>query len=474
MKLWKKIAALLLAVMLPIMSISMFSLVSVQARSMRKVDEENTHYALSACRTSVSSAAKQHIGFVQETTQRSIVQYFFSEYAAVARNENTYFSLALNGEYLFNISPYDPKTVIPENTLYTMAEEMQPYPIVAQRVTAQNGESVWIGGCIVAVGDKEYAAYVSMNVSQTENRIAQMYRISVGVIISACLLTAFASVLLLKHITKPITKLTETASAIADGEYHLRSRYVSGDEVGALSTAFDQMAEAIEEKIHALDAENERKQFLLGALSHELRTPMTSIVGYGESLLHMPLTEEQQRACAQKIIDSGRRAEQLSQKMMELVSLSAEKEIVKSVFETEHLLSAIKDIFGERVEISCMVKELFGDETLLFSLLSNLIQNALRASNQDETVNVSIRLLELNAVQISVRDHGCGIPEGHIARLTEPFYRVDKARSRKAGGAGLGLSICKLIAERHGGALQIESEVGKGTMISAILPSHTV
>ncbi|MBE6730744.1 MAG: HAMP domain-containing histidine kinase [Ruminococcaceae bacterium] len=472
MKLWQKIAALLLAVMLPIMSISMFFLVGIQAKSMRQIDEENTRYALTACRTSVSSAVKQHIGFVQDTTQRSVVQYFFSEYAGIVRNENTYFSLTSDGNYLFNNSPYDPKAVLPSDRLCGISDE--PYSIITQRLTAKNGEQVWIGGCCFSAGSQEYTVYISMNVSQTEKRIAQMYGISICMILLSCFLTALISILLLRYITKPITKLTQTADSIAKGEYHLRSKYVSGDEVGTLSMAFDQMAEAVEEKIHALDTENERKQFLLGALSHELRTPMTSIIGYGESLLHMPLTEEQKRACAYRIIDSGRRAEQLSQKMMELVSLSVEQEINKTVFDTEHLLEAVKDIFGEKVVVSCDVKEIFGDETLLCSLISNLVQNALCASDKGKTVNVSVQLLEPSSIRISVQDRGCGIPDSHITRLTDPFYRVDKARSRKAGGAGLGLSICKLIAEKHGGTLHIESEVGVGTTISVIIPMHTV
>ena len=474
MKLWQKIAVLLMAVMLPVMSITMLSLVSVQANSMRQIDEDNTNYALSACKTSVRSAAEQHVEFVTETTQRSIVQYFFSEYAAIARNENTYFSLASNGEYLFNISPYDPKSVLSENILYGIRGDIERYPIVTQKVASINGDSVWIGGCILSVGSQEYTAYVSVNVSQTENRIARMYFISIGMTLLSCLLTAVISILLLKHITKPITKLTETAAAIANGEYHLRSRYVSADEVGLLSTAFDRMAEAIEEKINALDTENERKQFLLGALSHELRTPMTSIVGYGESLVHMPLTEEQQLECAYRIIDSGKRAEQLSQKMMELVSLSAEQSIEKKFFAAEHLLSTVKDVYGGKIEIDCDVQNLYGDETLLFSLISNLIQNGSRASRENETVKVSVQSFEMGSVRISVQDHGCGIPEEYIPRLTEPFYRIDKARSRKMGGAGLGLSICKLIAEKHGGILNIESEVGKGTTISIDIPMYTV
>ena len=112
------------------------------------------------------------------------------------------------------------------------------------------------------------------------------------------------------------------------------------------------------------------------------------------------------------------------------------------------------------------------DETLVFSLIENLIQNALRASEEGERIRVTLKEEEGYDV-ILVEDHGCGISPEHIPLLTEPFYRVDKARSRKMGGAGLGLTICKRIAEWHDGDLHIESAVGVGTTVKVRIAAHT-
>ena len=101
-----------------------------------------------------------------------------------------------------------------------------------------------------------------------------------------------------------------------------------------------------------------------------------------------------------------------------------------------------------------------GERDLLFTLTQNLINNALNASDTDSIVNVT-----LSEKMICVADSGRGIPAEHIKRVTEPFYRVDKARSRKLGGTGLGLSLCKAIAEAHGGTLSIESASGQGTTV---------
>ena len=472
MKLWQKISAAVIAVMLVIMSTAVFALIGIQSASMLRTDEENTLNALNACRNNVLSAAKQHLGYEREITQRSIVQYLFSEYAAVVQDEDTQFALVQNGEYLYNMSPDDPAALLPAERLSALSETGVLNSVIVERFTSSADEPVWVGCRALMAGEQEFIIYISRNAADTEARIVQMRWIGVGMLLLACGSTAVIILFLLRRLTRPVVRLMETAGAIADGAYHLRSAYASSDEIGQLSAAFDRMAEAIEGKISALRAENERRKFLLGALSHELRTPMTAVIGYGETLLHMPLIPDQRQACAEKIVESGRRAEILSQKMMELVGLSGERTITKTRFLASRLVQVLCDEYGERIQIHCEAKELYGDETLLYSLTANLIRNALRASVKGECVEVLIRSGE-NTAEIIVKDHGCGIPKEHIPRLTEPFYRVDKARSRKDGGAGLGLSICKMIAEAHGGSLVIESEAGQGTTVSVQLPLIT-
>ena len=124
------------------------------------------------------------------------------------------------------------------------------------------------------------------------------------------------------------------------------------------------------------------------------------------------------------------------------------------------------------MDFTRQTETVYGDETLLYSLLENLIVNALRASEESDRVLVCFRTEGPDCV-ITVEDHGCGIPAEHIPMLTEPFYRVDKARSRKMGGAGLGLAICQRIVEWHGGTLAIASTVGRGTTVTVRIPTHT-
>lgn len=199
-----------------------------------------------------------------------------------------------------------------------------------------------------------------------------------------------------------------------------------------------------------------------------VKTPMTSIIGYADSLLHMPLIEEQRIVCAEKILAAGKHTEALSQKLVELISLAEREHIDKVRFPACHLAKALRETFGSKVIINCEKFELFGDKTLLLSMAVNLIENAIRVSPEGEKVTVDICRKGMIAY-ISVSDKGCGIPPDYIDLVTEPFFRVDKARSRRRGGVGLGLTICKLIAEHHGGKITIESEPGQGTRITVSL-----
>ena len=121
------------------------------------------------------------------------------------------------------------------------------------------------------------------------------------------------------------------------------------------------------------------------------------------------------------------------------------------------------------IEVEAQADTLTGDADLLFSLFTNLTDNAIKASPEHTVIRLTASREE-DQQSLSVIDQGSGIPADKIALVTEPFYRVDKARSRKLGGAGLGLSLCQMIAQAHGGRLEIQSEVGKGTAISMIWP----
>lgn len=470
MKLWQKISAVSIAVTLLTMSTAVSAIIAIQASARRRADEEQIRSSIDVFCSNCVSAVSAQGGVYRDVTLQSMVQFYFSQFASVLRYENVYYSLSADGEYLFNLCPYDPALLSEQHSLPESTEE-EPYLF---RTLSEQGESLLVcsRSFTVSQSQQEFRVYITKNVSETERQITRYRLIGFGTLAFACAVSALLTALLLRSALKPIALLTKTADAISKGNYRLRTDCSSHDEIGQLSAAFDRMSEAMEGKIDSLDQELEQKEFLIGALSHEIKTPMTAVMGYGETLLRMPLDREQQMVCAGKIVEAGRRAETLSRKMMELISLTEQHPDGKRQFLVSGLVESLRSVYPQRVRFAVKAEFVYGDETLLYSLTANLIQNSLRASPGNTEVTVSIEEKGVFTV-IEVRDQGCGIPPEHIQHVTEPFYRVDKDRSRKAGGAGLGLAICSRIAAWHGGTLDIESRVGERTVVRVSIPALT-
>lgn len=274
--------------------------------------------------------------------------------------------------------------------------------------------------------------------------------------------------LLARQITRPLRVLTNTSAEIAAGDYARRTALHTGDEIEQVSRSFDKMADAVQEKIADLEADVQKREDFMGAFTHELKTPMTSIIGYADMLRSLQTDPEEQREAAAAIYHEGRRLESLSQKLLALLALGGEQ------LEMTEL-----DLAGlwPRLRSACPHADLqlpdghwtvHGDADLLLDLLCNLVQNACKASAPGTPVAVHCRE-NGDTIVLEVEDHGCGIPTDEIERVTEPFYMVDKSRARKQGGSGLGLALCKRIAAAHGSPLEIDSTPGRGTTVRVIL-----
>lgn len=219
-----------------------------------------------------------------------------------------------------------------------------------------------------------------------------------------------------------------------------------------------------------LEEESERRRQMLGSLAHELKTPMTSLIGYSDSLLHVNLKEEQKERALTHIYEESRRLERLASKLMSLVGLHDNESISMEEVSVSRMMDKAAELEACRLKEKgitlsrfCEIKNRKVDEDLFISLLVNLIDNAIKASEPGTTIT-----LTASGDRISVSDQGCGIPGEELARVTDAFYMVDKARSRKAGGSGLGLALCKRIAELHGAELEIVSAPQKGTVVSVV------
>ena len=280
---------------------------------------------------------------------------------------------------------------------------------------------------------------------------------------------------LVRMVLKPLTELENTAGAISRGDWERSCRVRRNDEIGKVSVAFNRMADKMEEQMEELETVSERRRQLLGSLTHELKTPMTSIIGYSDTLLHVKISEEQQKKALEHINSECRRLERLSGKMMTLIGLYDEDRIHKEPYPVDRLVREVADLECYHMQDSQMELLAFSeswecemDVDLMESLLVNLLDNAIKASKPGSVI-------ELHGEKgcIWVRDFGKGIPKEEIPRITEAFYMVDKSRSRKAGGIGMGLALCQKIAEIHRANLVIESVVGQGTKISVVFQEET-
>lgn len=275
----------------------------------------------------------------------------------------------------------------------------------------------------------------------------------------------------LRKIMAPLTKLKDAASRVAQGNYEVKVPENGNTELAQVGQSFNQMTAKIKEQIQSLSSVNQSQRQLMGSLAHELKTPMTSILGYADTLLTVRLYQQQRERALTYIINECRRLSRLSVKMLELTGLyeTGEERFSPAEWPAESFLNEVKQLNLYRLkekninlEIKCTPAALQKsfDKDLMLSLVSNLIDNAVKASGENSTI-----LLTADPDRLMVQDFGKGIPAEDLEKVTEAFYMVDKSRSRAKGSVGLGLSLCKKIAEIHGFQMKIKSKTGDGTSV---------
>ncbi|NLG37610.1 MAG: HAMP domain-containing histidine kinase [Clostridiales bacterium] len=468
MRLWMKLTALSAAVIFVALGVSIAVFTAAQQAALRRTDDESARRALRLFCVNVTSVVSGDNSRMPRVSLRSIIDFYFAFYAHLLADDSVYYSLSQGGRYLHNLCPYDPASLFEPGGVPSLVEVTQGLAEIPVLRVPADGAAALAAACSFRESGQDFTAYICVDVSETDARIARMRWLSALILSLACLCAAALTAALMRLALRPVRALTDAALRIASGDYEKRTSVAAGDEIGSLSAAFDRMADSIEDKIRSLDAQLKKKQLLLGALAHEIRTPMTAIIGYADSLAHMPLTGEQRDACAQRILDAGRHTQTLCRKLMEFIGLTEDGRIERKRFPADRLADALRRAYPPNVSVTCETFDLNADEMLLLSLIGNLIDNAVKASPEDAPVDVRIGGDEGRAY-ITVTDSGRGIPPDVVSLVTEPFYRVDRARSRRSGGSGLGLALCQLIAERHGGSLAIDSRPGAGTRVTVTI-----
>ena len=215
----------------------------------------------------------------------------------------------------------------------------------------------------------------------------------------------------------------------------------------------------------------------MGSFAHEMKPPMTSIIGYADLLRTQVLSQEESREAANYIYAEGRRLESLSIKLLELlVAKNKHLELLEVSIDQQiyALVKHLRPIYAKsNIQIKCRCKPIKCaiDSALIQSVLINLLENSRKAMESGGHILI---LTDGNSThcRIQICDNGRGMPREALQHLTEAFYRVDKSRSRAQGNAGLGLTLCDEIIRLHGGILSFDSKPGRGTCVTITLPQH--
>ena len=459
MKLYQRITLLVSIVLTVVILAVSLSLLLFAKSTILSLSTEQVQRKQQTLRTSFSEMANYYAANSDsDAVHTSLVRYCFTRFADQTS------VLMQDGEAVVSSVTIDPSAYVQQSDDYGEAE-----PVA---VTVQ-GRRLLIAGSSTSVGGKSYDVYVVEDVSDVYDRISRMAWIFAGVSLAAITLGAVVVMLLVRRSTKPITALSETAREIADGAYEKRVKVRTKDEIGTLGEDFNRMADAVETKISELSERNERQRLFIGGVTHEFKTPMTGLILHAGLLRRANLSEDERDASLSHIEAQTQWLERLTQNLLKLTT--SDEEIELQSVSIPELLEDIKEGVeaklnerGAALSVQCETDTLVLNPDLMHSLLNNLIVNA--ANSYDADAPEKLILLTVTGKTFSVSDRGRGIPKEAIDRIFEPFFRVDKSRSKKQGGSGLGLALVKAIADAHNASITVDSEPGKGTTVSVTLP----
>lgn len=281
----------------------------------------------------------------------------------------------------------------------------------------------------------------------------------------------------LNIIFRPLRQISSASAKIANGNYDSRIPVHGKDEISGVAHNFNLMAKQIEGQIRQLEDAAKQKQQFIDNFSHELRIPLTAIYGYAEYIQKALISEEERYECTQFIMSECSRLQNMAYQLLDLALLREEemndsncsvKELFAESEKVMHVRASEKKI--RLIYILSQNYVVRGNMEQLLILINNLIDNAIKASRQEDEIRIRA-YSEESAVMMEVEDHGTGMEMEQISHIKEAFYRVDKARSRAAGGAGLGLAICEKIVQMHHADMSFISKPGAGTVVKLSFPA---
>ncbi|MBR4279360.1 MAG: HAMP domain-containing histidine kinase [Clostridia bacterium] len=321
------------------------------------------------------------------------------------------------------------------------------------------------------IASGQYTMTYAKDVSYLDTDFKSISLVFVLTSLGASALLAVILFFVLGKLSYPLERLREAASEIADGDFNARADDSGKDEFSLLASDFNRMADRVSEQMRELEENAKTKQRMLDNLAHEMRTPLTSIRGYAEYLLNANICEDERIEAIQYIISESERLKQIGERLLDDAFIRETEIKPENLNLAPIIVDTAKNMSfaaaKQGVEIKVLAESVYCkcDRLLTQMLISNLVSNAIKACRENGVVTVG-NYLENGRAVIFVEDNGVGMTKEQMARITEPFYRTDKSRSREDGGTGLGLALCDRIAKAHNTKLCFESKVGVGSRVT--------
>lgn len=303
---------------------------------------------------------------------------------------------------------------------------------------------------------------------------AEQYQIffytSCGLLIS-CMIGIY---FLTKWLISPIQKLSQTTKKITKNQTFEYLDIKGNDEITQLTLNFNSMLKRLELSMQELREVNEKQMLFVSHFTHELKTPLTTIIGFGDTIRSKRITEEQQMIYANHIVKEGKRLESLSMKLMDLIVLKKQDYTFQKIYVPQFIEYIEKSIeimmksAGVHYDINVEKGYIYAEPDLIITALLNLLDNARKAIQTQEGYITIKGYQYQNCYILQITDNGCGMDKNELSKIKEPFYMVDKSRTRSYDGAGLGLSLVDAIMQIHHAQLIFESEKNIGTKVKII------
>ncbi len=378
--------------------------------------------------------------------------------------QNSLYCIKLNDEYVFE---GDKDIQVDENLFDKIAVGDKKY------IVKKKEDKVYVYVTSASIVEDDYIYVITRkNISAIYDILEEELKYFRIAIIVLVLVASFAIIFVAKCLTRPLEKLNIATDKIAKGEYDIDIELEpkNRDEVQDLAEKFNNMAKVIMDRIEKLNEMVRSREQFVADFTHEIKTPMTSIIGYADTLRSVDMDREEEIEALSYIFSEAKRLEKLSHNLINLIYVN-QKEISLTNVDMESIVNTSIRIIMPTFEKSEVLLEkniksekLKLNYDLFVTAIVNVLDNARKASNKGQKVVITGKRMK-GEYLLDITDMGIGISEEDCKKICDEFYMVDKSRAREDGGAGIGMSLVKAIVRANCARLKIDSVLGKGTSV---------